>query len=39
VFRLGILDKSHPAAEGPSEGYETVFRFDLISAPPGPQPT
>jgi hypothetical protein len=36
VFRLGILDKSHPAAEGPSEGFETVFRIDLIDQPPDP---
>jgi hypothetical protein len=33
VFRLGVLDRAHPAAEGPSEGYETVYRIDLISAP------
>jgi hypothetical protein len=39
VFRLGILDKSHPAAEGPSEGFETVFRIDLIAKPAKPSPS
>ena len=36
VFRLGILDMSHPAAEGPSEGYESVFRIDIIAQPAEP---
>jgi hypothetical protein len=33
VFRLGTVDKSHPAAEGPADGFATVFRIDLILAP------
>jgi hypothetical protein len=36
VFRLGILDVSHPAAEGPSEGFETVLRIDVIAQPAEP---
>jgi hypothetical protein len=36
VFRLGIIDQSHPAAEGPAEGFETVFRIDVIAKPPKP---
>lgn len=36
VLRLGILDPSHPAAEGPSGGFESVFRTSLYFMPPKP---
>jgi hypothetical protein len=36
VFRLGILDMTDPFAEGPSEGYATVYRISLVDRPPKP---
>jgi hypothetical protein len=37
VFRLGILDMTDPFAEGPSEGYATVYRISLVDRPPKPK--
>jgi hypothetical protein len=36
VFRLGILVMTDPFAEGPSEGYATVYRISLVDRPPKP---
>jgi hypothetical protein len=36
VFRLGILDMTDPFAEGPSEGYATVYRISLVDRPVKP---
>jgi hypothetical protein len=37
VFRLGMLDMTDPFAEGPSEGYATVYRISLVDRPPKPR--
>lgn len=37
VFRLGIIDMTDPFAEGPSEGYATVYRISLVDRPPKPR--
>jgi hypothetical protein len=36
VFRLGILDMSDPYAEGPSEGFASVYRISLVDRPTKP---
>jgi len=33
VFRLGILDPADPAAEGPTVGFQTVYRIDIVDRP------
>jgi hypothetical protein len=37
VFRLGVLNPADPAAEGPSEGFASVFRIDLVDRPIDPK--
>jgi hypothetical protein len=37
VFRLGVLNPADPAAEGPSEGFGSVFRIDLVDRPIDPK--
>jgi hypothetical protein len=37
VFRLGVLNPADPAAEGPSEGFASVFRIDLVDRPSDPK--
>jgi hypothetical protein len=36
VFRLGVLDITDPIAEGPSEGYASVYRINLVHWPAKP---
>lgn len=36
VFRLGILNMSDPYADGPSEGFATLYRISLVDRPPKP---
>lgn len=39
VFRLGVLNPADPAAEGPSEGFASIYRIDLVDRPIDPKQT